>query len=286
MPSERRDPFESSIAEGLRLPISGWDTSPVRDRWREPGPPWSYRRMARARLRRVASAIDLGTGGGELLASLAPFPPRMFATEGYPPNVPLARRRLRPLGVEVLLVRGDLVIPRPDASLDLVLDRHEAFDPREVHRVLRPGGTFLTQQVGGRNYAELGRIFGVDSAPATNRLTDARALASEISEAGLRVVATREARYAARFLDLAALVWFLRFAPWEVPGFSVDRDRTALRRVQRRIDRTGALRLTAHRILVVARRPGTLEPVGPERKPSEKKVSHAFCVTAKQNQVT
>ncbi len=271
MPSERRDPFDSSIEEGLRLPVLGWDPSPVRDRWREPGPPWSYRRMARARLRRVASAVDLGTGGGELLASFAPFPPRMFATEGYPPNVPVARRRLRPLGVEVLAVRDPLAIPRPDASLDLVLDRHEAFDPREVHRVLRPGGTFLTQQVGGRNYAELRRIFGVDPAPATNRLANARALASEVAEAGLRVLATREARYAARFLDLAALVWFLRFAPWEVPGFSVDRDRTALRRAQRTIDRTGALPVTAHRILVVARRPGPLEPVGPAPEPSEKR---------------
>ncbi len=249
------DRFGRSIAEGLRLPVSGWDTSPVRGRWTDPGPPWSYRRRARARLRRVASAIDLGTGGGELLSSFAPFPARMFATEGYPPNLPIARRRLRPLGVTVFQYGADLAIPLPSSSVELVLDRHEAFDAREVARILAPGGRFLTQQVGSRNYAELGRVFGSASEPPTNRVSDVRSFAAEIRSAGLEVVEAREATYRAAFHDLAAVIWFLRFAPWELPHFSVERHRDGLIRIDRTIARSGSFQVTAHRLLVEARRP-------------------------------
>ena len=233
----------------------GWDATPVRDRWHEPGPPWSYARRARVRLRRVSSALDLGTGGGELLASLAPLPRRTYATEGYAPNVPVARHRLVPLGVRVLRANASRHLPLPDASVELVLDRHEAFDPSEVRRVLAPGGTFLTQQVGRSNYREIARAFGTSAEPPINRVESARALADEIAAAGLEVIERREARYRASFRDVGAVVWFLRFAPWEVPGFSVDRDRAALRRIDRTIRSVGRFSLTGHRLLVEARRP-------------------------------
>lgn len=48
-------------------------------------------------------------------------------------------------------------LPFRDASFDVVLDRHEAYDPSDVARVLASGGVFLTQQVHGRSYAELNR---------------------------------------------------------------------------------------------------------------------------------
>lgn len=47
---------------------------------------------------------------------------------------------------------GSLVelLPFPDQSYDLVLDRHSAFNASEVARILVHDGTFLTQQVDGR----------------------------------------------------------------------------------------------------------------------------------------
>jgi len=78
----------------------------------------------------------------------------MFATEAYEPNVALARERLGPLGVTVLPYRSDDLVGGPlpfdDASLDVVLDRHESYGACEVARVLAPRGRFLTQQVDGR----------------------------------------------------------------------------------------------------------------------------------------
>jgi SAM-dependent methyltransferase len=249
------DEFERRLREGATLPFSGWDFSPIAARWRVGSPPWDFASLLRDKMRTATSMVDLGTGGGEFLASLAPLPRNSFATEGYAPNVELARRRLSPLGVRVIAIGRDLRIDLPDRSVDLVADRHEEFSAAEVLRVLRPGGWFVTQQVGVRNHAELDERFAADTGPPGNDVTNATRLAAEVSAAGLVVERADEAFYSEEFLDVGALVFYLRAIPWEFPHFSVDRDREALRAIDAEIRRTGSFRVTAHRLLVTARRP-------------------------------
>lgn len=45
---------------------------------------------------------------------------------------------------------------------DLVMPRHEAIGPREIARVLAPGGHLLTQQVDGADAEEIHEWFGTD----------------------------------------------------------------------------------------------------------------------------
>lgn len=44
--------------------------------------------------------------GGEFLSSLSPLPKYTCATEGYEPNIIIARNRLEPLGVKVYRIDG------------------------------------------------------------------------------------------------------------------------------------------------------------------------------------
>src|SRR5438477_9654810 len=129
----------------------------VRVRALEPGPPWDYQAMARELARAAGSVLDLGTGGGERLSAIvAGLPARVVATEEWEPNVPVAGRRLTPLGVRVVQA-SSLRLPFADAAFDLVLDRHEELEPKEIARVLRPGGRLLTQQVDRNDWRELAR---------------------------------------------------------------------------------------------------------------------------------
>ena len=73
-------------------------------------------------------------------------------------NAPVARDRLRPLGVDVVNASSERT-PWADASFDLVLSRHEAIEPAEIARILRPGGVFLTQQVAKEQWQELSAFF-------------------------------------------------------------------------------------------------------------------------------
>ena len=64
-----------------------------------------------------------------------------------------------------------------------------------------------------------------------------------------------EAEYLDEFRDVAALIWYLRFVPWQVPDFTTSRYRQVLAKIHDGIDRTGAFPVSAHRLLVIAQRP-------------------------------
>jgi SAM-dependent methyltransferase len=257
--------FEQLLAEAERQPFTGWDFSFIRDRWHEGALTWNYAALVRERAAGVARALDLGTGGGEFLASLAPLPPETKATEAYPPNVEVARRHLAPLGVEVVAVSGapDNVhtapgdgigtLPFPEAHFPLVIDRHESYYPTEVYRILQPGGAFITQQVGGMHNADLNRLLG---APAGTDPRWTLAFATgQLEQVGFHVVEAREEFPETVFLDVGALVYYLKAAPDQVPNFTVDAYRDRLRGLHERMAAEGGLRSRGHFFAIEALRP-------------------------------
>ena len=147
--AERRrralEELRPSIERAKRF--SGWDFSALQARHLEPGPPWDYEALARGYASRAERVLDLGTGGGEVLSrTAAGLPARFSATEEWHVNAPVARDRLAPLGIDLLRC-SSLCLPFREGTFDLVLSRHEALDPGEAARVLRPGGRVVTQQV-------------------------------------------------------------------------------------------------------------------------------------------
>jgi SAM-dependent methyltransferase len=230
-------------------PFEGWDFSYLQDRMVEADPPWDYLALAKAAASRADDLLDVATGGGEILSSLAPFFGRATAVEGFPPNVAVARRRLEPLGVSVFQANTRSGMPFDDGRFDLVLNRHGGFRAAEMHRVLRPGGVFLTQQVGGDNLADLIEAFGADLAYPRNMLAlvldDLRAL-------GFDVRRGEEWRGPVTFLDVGALVYFLKAVPWVVEGFDLERHLDVLQALHARLRPGRPLRFTYTRFLIEA----------------------------------
>ena len=109
---------------------------------------WSYGSMARSLIQDAESVLDMGTGGGEFLSMLRPFPGFVFATEGYRPNIALAREKLEPLGVTVVSIEEDKDLPFADDQFSLILNQHESYSPNKVRRIIQENGIFLTQQSG------------------------------------------------------------------------------------------------------------------------------------------
>ncbi|HZQ38835.1 MAG TPA: class I SAM-dependent methyltransferase, partial [Dehalococcoidia bacterium] len=226
-----RDPERQRLAQAAARArdFSGWDLSIARPRLLEAGPPWRYEALAREYAAGAGVALDMGTGGGELIATLRPaLPRRMVATEEWPPNVPVAARRLAPLGVSVLGA-ASLRLPFRDASFDLVLNRHEYLDCAEIARVLRPGGYVVTQQVGEENWRELRRFF-----PRMQRFSGLHAAYRDgFAAAGLTIVRDEEHSYRVAYPTLSELVYLLSVMPWVVPDFALDRDLDALLALER-----------------------------------------------------
>jgi SAM-dependent methyltransferase len=185
-------------------------------------------------------------------------PPTLVATESWPPNVAVAERNLAPLGARVVAVPGpDSDLPFPGAAFDLVTSRHPVsvrWD--EVARVLKPGGRYLSQDVGHPSVGELSEyLMGPRPAAAPdqpNRDPKWSVLAAE--RAGLTVTGLREYHGPIEFNDVAAVVVFLRKVIWIVPGFTVAGYRDRLRALHEQIERDGPFLATSVRFLIEARR--------------------------------
>ena len=234
--------------------IHGWDFSHIDGRHEESPLPWSYKEIIQNHLQPDMRLLDMDTGGGEFLLSLKHPYENTAAIEAYPPNVQLCKEILLPLGVDFREASADGPLPFEDASFDLVLNRHGSFCAEEIGRVLKPGGLFITQQVGADNDREL--VHALYDAPPPlpypgQRLT---VIQNQFEQAGFRILDGREAFLPIRFFDVGALVWFARIIQWEFPGFSVERNLSRLLALQKEIDAGRAIEASIHRILMTAQK--------------------------------
>ncbi len=246
--------FEELVAEGAAVPVEGWDFSWFEGRATEERPPWGYARLMGEHMAGAEAALDIETGGGEVLATTARPPALLVATEGWWPNVEVARVQLQGVGARVVAAADAPALPFADASFDLVVSRHPVvvlWD--EIARVLRPGGTYLSQQIGPGTNREL-TDFVMGPQPVNESRSAARARAGA-QQAGLEVVDLRECALRVEFFDVGAVVHFLRKVRWTVPGFTPEAYETALRRLHAQIERDGSFVSTARRLLVECRLP-------------------------------
>jgi SAM-dependent methyltransferase len=246
--------FARLVAEGEAVPVAGWDFSWFDGRATEERPSWGYARMMAERMAHARAALDIQTGGGEVLAGIPHPPPVLAATESWPPNLRIARENLAPLGATVIEAADDADLPFGAESFDLVVSRHPT-EVRwgEIARVLRPGGTYLSQQVGAGSNRELTE-FMMGPQPVRPG-SSARWAAGQAERAGLVVVDLREEALRTVFNDIAAVVYFLLKVLWTVPGFTVAGYLDRLRLLYAKIQAEGPFVAHAQRFLIEARKP-------------------------------
>ena len=247
-------PFDDLVAEAEAADVDGWGFDWLVGRASEERPPWGYARLLAQRLADVRSALDLDTGGGEVLGEAPCFPPRMCATEAWPPNARKAREHLGARGVQVVEVADGAALPFADASFELVSSRHPVRpDWAEIHRALRPGGHYFAQHVGPASAFELIEHF-LGPLSRERRMRDPQDEAAAAQAAGLTVTDLRTARCRMVFHDVGAIVWILRKCVWWVPDFSADKYHEALLALDRQMRRGEPFVAHSTRHLIETRR--------------------------------
>jgi SAM-dependent methyltransferase len=248
--------FDDLVTEAANVSVDGWDFSWLDGRAFEERPPWGYQRQMAAKMASATASLDLQTGGGEVLAGAEVVPKLAVATESWPPNVPVATALLHPRGIAVVADNDEPPLPFADNAFDLVTSRHPVRAWwEEIHRVLMPGGSYLSQQVGPASVFEVVEFFlGPQPDPVRRgrHWDDAVAAATA---AGLDVVDLQTANLRTEFYDVGAVVYFLRKVIWMVPGFTVDAYEDKLRAMHEVIERDGRFTATTTRFLIEARKP-------------------------------
>jgi len=236
--------------------FSGWDFSHLNGRMIEDPLPWSYTDIIYEYMKNSNCMLDMGTGGGEFLDSLSNLPNEVFATEGYEPNIVLARKKLANKKIEVKVVKEDGILNFNNCLFDLIINRHESYNVNELFRVLKPDSYFITQQVGGMNDYNINSYLGALQPKYFNWCL-AKTI-EELYKAGFSIIKKREAVGKTRFFDIKSIVYYLKCIPWQIEDFSIDKYFGRLKILNEIIIDQGYIDFLNHRFIVIAQKNKTL----------------------------
>ncbi|MGX7163627.1 class I SAM-dependent methyltransferase [Enterococcus massiliensis] len=232
--------------------FSGWDFSYLENKYAQDETPWNYYELVKRYLQPEMQLLDMGTGGGELLETFHHPYKRTSVTEGWGNNYRLLLERLQPKGVDVRFVQDGELLPFKDKHFDFVSNSHAFFNFSEVKRVLKPGGYFITQQVGDLNGLPLSTKLIDDYTKPRFDLHLSKVVRS-LTEHGFEILYENEAYPVQKFFDMDGLIYYCRTIPWEFPGFSVATHKEQLYFLREELKRNGYIYNLEHRFMIVAK---------------------------------
>jgi len=250
----RINKFQRQINEIKNHQFRGWDFSYLSysERMKEFPLSWNYYNEVLSYYEGAESLLDMGTGGGEFLSKLPNLPKYTCATEGYEPNIDIAQNRLKSLGIKVYPLKEDSRLPFEDSEFDIIINRHESFSPKEVKRILKNKGYFITQQVGGLNDYEINFLLGAERPEFCQ--WNLNKACNELLDYDFKIIKQREGITKSRFYDIGALIYYLKAIPWQIPDFSIDKYYDRLLYIHDFMEEQGFLDVTCHRFFIVAKK--------------------------------
>jgi SAM-dependent methyltransferase len=242
--------------------LEGWDFSRVRVV--EDEPPWQYDDVVRRHLTATSVALDLGTGGGEVFLSFAPLLHSGYGIEQDRGRLRTAVRNQREAATEnIRFLAMDVDrLGFLDRSFDVVLAKYANYHVGEVLRLLRPGGVFITQQMGDRDTQNIFDTFGWGSygyywrtqyAVRGSFYKPTMAAAREFEAAGCEIVRCDEYDLCQYYQDVGSLVFFLKASPLPWP-FDPETYAAPLTKLLENHGSERGIQTNAHRELLVVRR--------------------------------
>jgi SAM-dependent methyltransferase len=245
--------FESYSQEDLEQVLAGvkarrgWDFSGMSE-LRQPVP-WEYQEVVLRYLRSSDAVLDVGTGGGERLRDLAWAFGRGLGIDIDPAMVRFAIQNSAAANLSFRVCSHRLEsVPE---TFDAIIDRHAPFGLSAVAAHLRPGGYFITQQVGERNMACVKAALGQPPGPPVIQR-------QSFAASGLRLLAFLE--YDVEYVvgDIESLVFWLNaldLGHADMDGQSALASAVTLNRILAgNVDKRGFI-TNEHRYLAVTQKP-------------------------------
>lgn len=248
--------IDSKIIDWIKeeqKPFIGWDFSYLEGRMETKKTSWDYKQIIEKYLKSEMELLDMGTGGGEFLLSLNHPYNKTSVTEGFLENYELCLKKLKPLGICVKFIEDDEKIPYRSQQFDIIINRHEAFSVKEVYRLLKPNGLFITQQVGGLNDYAFSKLINPEFTPLylNNNL---KTVSKNFLKYNFKVIKAKEEFNPIKFYDTKAFIYFAKIIKWEFPNFSVKNNLKELKKIDKEINKTGYIAANEHRFLLVAQK--------------------------------
>jgi SAM-dependent methyltransferase len=164
--------------------FNGWDFTKVK--CISEGVKWNFYSEVSRRCRKSDILLDIGTGGGEALLSIAEFALLLVGIDNSAGMIQAANDNLKKSkksNVRIFQMDAEK-IDFPENFFNVVSNRHSSFNAIEAARVLANDGLFYTQQVSEDDKFNIKQAFGRGQSLGSQDGTLKNKYISELSEAG------------------------------------------------------------------------------------------------------
>lgn len=230
--------------------LRGWDFSQVKVV--EEGSRIDYSKVVESRLGIDKTLLDVGTGGGERLEA---FAPKVREAIGIDVDRELIKTTAENLGksslqnVNLILCDSEKV-PIAGASIDMVIDRQSPFNAKEVSRILKPGGTFITQQVSEGDKSNFKEIFQRGQSYEKKSSTLKKRYLTELREAGIRIIEERAVNTTEYYESMDDVIFLFANTPI-IPDFDFEKEQDKLEKIEEKFRTDKGIRTNSERFLIV-----------------------------------
>lgn len=233
--------------------VIGWDFSQIDSRMKSYGKKWNFTRILRDYVNKKTVLLDLGTGGGEMLLGIAPFVKKAYGIDHSESMVKTAKNNLRKsLLKDVEFKFADTKkIPFLDKSFDVVSCRHAPFYVKEVFRVMKPGGIFITQQVGEKDKQNIKKIFGRGQSFGEKAGTLMNHYVKELKYSGFKIIRRGIYNATEYYANMEDMIFLLRNTPI-IPDFDTKNDEKNLRKLEKKYGSKKGIKTNSYRFIIIA----------------------------------
>jgi ubiquinone/menaquinone biosynthesis C-methylase UbiE len=234
--------------------LIGWDFSKVKSKVE--GRAWDFYEEVRTRCKPDDVMLDIGTGGGESVLTLAEYVHLAVGIDYSNGMIEKAIDHLQ--SSSITNVRFTLMdyeqLQFPEQFFNVVSDRQCGFNSKEVARVLTHDGVFLTQQVSEADKLNLKQAFGRGQMYGTDNGTLLKQYLRDLAEAGFTDIQTFTYDADAYYETSEDLIFLLKHTPI-IPNFGQkESDFAVLSEFIEANESDQGIRTNEERFMIIARK--------------------------------
>ncbi|WP_068776041.1 class I SAM-dependent methyltransferase [Paenibacillus sp. FJAT-26967] len=234
--------------------LNGWDFSKIKTT--SEGEQWNFLHEVTQRCNHSDLLLDIGTGGGEALLSIADAALLLVGIDHSDGMIQSAAENLKnstKTNIRVLQMEAEN-ITFPMFFFNVVSCRHSEFYATEVAKVLANNGVFLTQQVCENDKLNIKQAFGRGQGFGTDEGILKDKYLTELAEAGFTDIQSYEYDATQYFHTGEDLIFFLKYTP-VIPNFGqTDYDFEILQNFIEANQTEKGIKTNTKRFMIVARK--------------------------------
>jgi len=191
----------------------GWDFRHLGET--KKGRKWDFFQEVAKKVKEGDVVLDLGTGGGERVLEIADKIFFLIGIDFSSNMVNTARKNLSKKALKNVrfLQMDSSKLIFPDNFFDIVTSRHCDFSAKEVYRVLKKGGYFLTQQVSEYDKINIKKEFGRGQAYGKEDGSLKKRYLGELKKMGFKKIKSGDYDSTEFYRKKEDIVYLLKYSP-------------------------------------------------------------------------